>query len=420
MLPTPSLDAHCALLGVSRDASDAAVKAAFRKKALSSHPDKPGGDAEAFRQLTAAFEALMRNRGQSTTTIFDVWADQEVEDPRDTLRRACLNGSGPEVQQLLEENARQAMRKACLNGSSAEVQRLLDANADVNAVDTIGFTALKYACVSDQVLCAELLLSRGAEVDHASAGGVTALMEACTMGKEASARALLEAGASVDFTNSKGQAALMFASSGGHVPCVQLLCSYGACRSRKDFEGKTAADFARRRKHTSLAAWLDSFMLRAALSGTPPNSRGSSLRGGSAFSGLISSFASKLDELSHGHTSGSPANSRSSSLRGGSAFGSPPTSRTGSRSSSLRGGSAFSPVAFARQSTSHVEQPPAEAGSSGHSLSGLWDWARGRASPAASTSSRASSRAPSRGSSLHGGQLFARETPRPAGTTGVQ
>jgi DnaJ-class molecular chaperone len=45
------------VLGVSDDASPAQVKAAFRKKAMSSHPDA-GGDAEAFQRLKAAYDVL--------------------------------------------------------------------------------------------------------------------------------------------------------------------------------------------------------------------------------------------------------------------------------------------------------------------------------------------------------------------------
>lgn len=44
-------------LGVARDASPAQVKAAFRRKAKSSHPDA-GGDADAFQRLKDAYDVL--------------------------------------------------------------------------------------------------------------------------------------------------------------------------------------------------------------------------------------------------------------------------------------------------------------------------------------------------------------------------
>ena len=45
------------LLGVSVDASEPELKKAYRKKALSAHPDK-GGDPDVFKEITAAYEVL--------------------------------------------------------------------------------------------------------------------------------------------------------------------------------------------------------------------------------------------------------------------------------------------------------------------------------------------------------------------------
>ena len=45
------------LLGVEKNASDADIKKAYRKKALKEHPDK-GGDPDKFKEITAAYEIL--------------------------------------------------------------------------------------------------------------------------------------------------------------------------------------------------------------------------------------------------------------------------------------------------------------------------------------------------------------------------
>ncbi|HVH42626.1 MAG TPA: DnaJ domain-containing protein [Labilithrix sp.] len=47
------------LLGVSRDATESELKAAFRKRALETHPDQ-GGDGESFRRLLQAHEEAQR------------------------------------------------------------------------------------------------------------------------------------------------------------------------------------------------------------------------------------------------------------------------------------------------------------------------------------------------------------------------
>lgn len=49
---------HLATLGLSEGADADAIKAAYRKQALKLHPDKPGGDADAFKKLQGAYDAL--------------------------------------------------------------------------------------------------------------------------------------------------------------------------------------------------------------------------------------------------------------------------------------------------------------------------------------------------------------------------
>lgn len=46
------------VLGLSPGADDDAVKAAYRRKVKAVHPDADGGDPEAFRKVTAAYETL--------------------------------------------------------------------------------------------------------------------------------------------------------------------------------------------------------------------------------------------------------------------------------------------------------------------------------------------------------------------------
>ena len=46
------------ILGVNRNASPEEIKQAYRKQAMSNHPDRPGGNAEQFKRVTAAYEIL--------------------------------------------------------------------------------------------------------------------------------------------------------------------------------------------------------------------------------------------------------------------------------------------------------------------------------------------------------------------------
>jgi curved DNA-binding protein len=49
---------YYAILGVSRSASDAEIKKAYRKMAAKVHPDKPTGDEAKFKELSEAYETL--------------------------------------------------------------------------------------------------------------------------------------------------------------------------------------------------------------------------------------------------------------------------------------------------------------------------------------------------------------------------
>ena len=360
------------------------------------------------------------------------------------------------------KSTQEAMRKACLNGSTERIQQLLDAGADVSAVDGMGFTALKYACVNGHEFTAELLISRDAAVDQTSPAGVTALMETCTMGRESCARVLLESGALVDHTNRNGQTALMFACANGQEPCVRLLCEWGASKTVADSDGRVAAEFARSRKHTSVAAWLEASFLRglsrnASLRGgsafadpgqspgagsSPANgSRNGSLRGGRAFASCSPSSCSTAEVTTVPPLQDSAPSSRNSSLRGGGGVarmcGSNDASTPGLRYSSLQGGvqggvqdgvqggvqggvafthcespSAALPAAPLFETSPHPTAAPISRNPSVASLSHMWDWAMGRASPVSSScapsqsASAHASRAPSHGASAHGGELF--------------
>jgi curved DNA-binding protein CbpA len=49
---------HYAVLGLSSHASATEIKTAYRKHASTTHPDRPGGNAEKFRAVQTAYEIL--------------------------------------------------------------------------------------------------------------------------------------------------------------------------------------------------------------------------------------------------------------------------------------------------------------------------------------------------------------------------
>ena len=80
-------------LGIERSATSSDIKKAYKALAASTHPDKPGGEHEAFIKVQTAYEVLIdadkKSRYDSST--HDQWVrggglaySQENETPRST------------------------------------------------------------------------------------------------------------------------------------------------------------------------------------------------------------------------------------------------------------------------------------------------------------------------------------------------
>lgn len=67
-----------AVLGLRADAGVDDIRTAFRRAALRTHPDKPGGSCEAFNTVQCAYEALV---GQGTAALLLGDWDAEVHTP---------------------------------------------------------------------------------------------------------------------------------------------------------------------------------------------------------------------------------------------------------------------------------------------------------------------------------------------------
>src|SRR5213078_579386 len=66
---------YYAVLGVSRDASEAEIKRAFRELARKHHPDvSPGSNGEAFREINDAYAVLSDPEGRAR---YDRWGNPD-------------------------------------------------------------------------------------------------------------------------------------------------------------------------------------------------------------------------------------------------------------------------------------------------------------------------------------------------------
>jgi len=117
------------------------------------------------------------------------------------------------------------------HGETEEVKALLDKGANVNARDTLGFTALIFAARSGNASTVNLLLAKGADVNAKSKMlGYTALINAAAFGDEEMVAALIAQGANVNEKDDDGITALTFAEEAGKHGIVKLLKAHGGTK----------------------------------------------------------------------------------------------------------------------------------------------------------------------------------------------
>ena len=133
---------------------------------------------------------------------------------------------------------------------SAEVQELIDSGADLDALDSQGFTALHRAAAEGKALDVAALATAGAYVNATTSGGrLTPLHVAVWRGADlATVRALIDAEADVDATDWTGQTALHRAARDSRTDpaVVAALLAAGADANARDNLWRTPLDYATR------------------------------------------------------------------------------------------------------------------------------------------------------------------------------
>jgi|GEM_PF-2990276 len=127
------------------------------------------------------------------------------------------------------------------SNDTASISLLLDKGADVNAMDTEGYTSLYAAIDLNYVAVIELLLQNGANVNAVDKHGYTALHAAADIGNINIVNLLLQKGAEVNPVDKDRYTALMFAANRGYKEIVSLLLKAGADPTINDLYARTAA-----------------------------------------------------------------------------------------------------------------------------------------------------------------------------------
>jgi len=168
-----------------------------------------------------------------------------------------LISAGAEVN-ALTTNGWSALRDAVKSGETAKVGLLLDHGAVLLVSPRNSNRMMMLSVTQDDTAMLALLLDRGLPVDLGP-GGYTGLMAAASDGSEGLLRLLLARGADPNRVEARGGLTpLMYAAldDPGHDRLVRALLKAGARVETKSAEGLTALDYARKYGHKHLAAVL--------------------------------------------------------------------------------------------------------------------------------------------------------------------
>lgn len=135
------------------------------------------------------------------------------------------------------------LMKAAAEANIAAMKGALASRAEVDAVDSSGWTALMYAAASSRSEPVQLLLKAGANPNHKSADGSTPLLASAIAGYFD--EDLVRAGANVNARDSKGVTVLMVLVTKGNPDEVKDALKFGADSTAKDAKGRSVLDYLR-------------------------------------------------------------------------------------------------------------------------------------------------------------------------------
>jgi ankyrin repeat protein len=129
---------------------------------------------------------------------------------------------------ILDSNGWTALHHAAYNGDIDSATILLDSGAKVDEYSNAQRTALHFAAAKNFVNIIELLISRSADIEAADINHATPLHFACKKGSLESVRLLLNKKANLYALDHRDWSPLHYAAYNGHPKVVKKLLTWGA------------------------------------------------------------------------------------------------------------------------------------------------------------------------------------------------
>jgi ankyrin repeat protein len=258
---------HYEVLGVTKVASTADIKKAYRQKALRHHPDKDCTEHATafFQRILEAYEVLGSAR---LRFLYDADVRKCAAEEAHRMQNEAARQRVAEDQEMQRSMLQKRLVEVCKEGAIFEAMKLLrgSSHSDINALDELGRTCLMYAIECHAAQMVSLLILYHADVNLASPEGWSPMMEAvgsATQPTHGNAhaglsclRALLEAKAVPNATTHAGTTALLLACASGRSSMVHCLLQYAADANIGDDSALTPLSLAADGGHVEVISAL--------------------------------------------------------------------------------------------------------------------------------------------------------------------
>ncbi len=146
--------------------------------------------------------------------------------------------------------------KSTKKENSVTLKAILDCGANVNLIDSNGWTALHHAAEKGDLEAAEILLDSGADVNSFSNARKTPLHLASFYNQTKMIELLLKRGAQMEFESEDKCTAIHYAAKKGNIDCVKVLLHAGAKIYKRDTRLWTALHYAAYNGHGKVVNYL--------------------------------------------------------------------------------------------------------------------------------------------------------------------